>query len=131
MLATLQLVLERVKQRSETEPLEQASRASLADILLNCKSSMEDLEELFRKHYLPEQDQPLVRFRRAVHILAGKPELAKIQNQIDRYVQAITAHSSAFAPTAQEISSIISVNLERIIELKYGRLENLLKVGRP
>jgi N-terminal domain on NACHT_NTPase and P-loop NTPases len=128
VLATLQLVLQRVEQRSKTELFDLADRLSLSEILCNCKASMEDLDVLFREHYLPDQDGTIAKFRRAVHILASKPELASIQGQIDRYISAITAHSSAFAPTAQEISCVIASDLEKIFDRRWDRLESLLKV---
>jgi len=116
VLATLQVVLERVERRSKTEPLDETSKATLSQILRNCKPSIEELQDLFNRHYLPEQDQPVIKLKTVLNIIAGEPELATIQVQIERYISAITAHSSAFAPKSHEISCVITADIGSIID---------------
>ena len=130
-LGLLDLVLRRINDRSKKSPLEASHRARLLPTLKHCKAALDELDALFKKHHLNAgiKSSPLKLFQRAIASVANESRTKSIRDEIQRYITSITAYSTAFLPTKEEIGKVVTKDMETMIDRKLAEWTIKLPVG--
>jgi N-terminal domain on NACHT_NTPase and P-loop NTPases len=131
ILGLLHVVLERVKDRQKLASVEAAHQARLKQIISNCRSAMAELWKIFKKHHLQDNTKStsLANLKRAIQAVAGESDVAARRDEIQQYIQAITAFTSAFQPTAKEIAQVVTSELDGLVDRRVSEFAVHLKVS--
>lgn len=130
ILGLLHVVLDRVKDRQKLATIEAAHQARLKQIISNCDSAMAGLLKIFKKHHLRDNTRStsLANLTRAIQAVAGESDLVARREEIQQYIQAITAFTSAFQPTAKEIAHVVTSELDTLVDRRVSEFALHLKV---